>query len=229
MASADPNADEALVAGWVAGDRQAAESLTRRHYPNVRRFFDLRLPHLADDLTQQVFAAVAEQIDRLPPGASFKAYLFGIARKHLLRWLRKQGRHDRAVRVASEDSAAKTSLSVVAARREEEVLLLMALTTLPVDLQIAVDLYYWEGMSTAAIGAALETNPSTIGSRLARARELIVEAVVDMTRPGALRDRVVLDLDRLYRELGPATLAANVQGSPEGSPAGHVQRPPLLK
>jgi RNA polymerase sigma factor (sigma-70 family) len=175
----------------------------------VRRFFDLRLPHLADDLTQQVFVAVAEQAGALRSGASFKPYVFGIARNLLLGHLRKEGRHERAVRTAEEHSVAKTSLSVVAVRREDEVLLLMAISTLPIDLQIAVELYYWEEMSTAAIGTVLETNASTIGSRLARARELIVEAVVDMTRPGALRDRVVLNLESLHRALGPPTLAAN--------------------
>jgi predicted RNA polymerase sigma factor len=98
---------------------------------------------------------------------------------------------------------------VVAVRREDEVLLLMAISTLPIDLQIAVDLYYWEEMSTLEIGTVLQVNASTIGSRLARARELIVEAVVDMTRPGTLRDRVVLNLEHLHRALGPTTLAAN--------------------
>lgn len=202
--------DAELVAAWLSGDRAAGEALLRRYYASVRRFFDLRLPHLADDLTQQVFVAVAEQAGVLREGAAFKPYLFGIARHLLLRHFRKQGRHERAVRVAQEDSMARTSLSVVAARREDEVLLLMAKSTLPIDLQIAVDLYYWEEMSTAAIATVLQTNASTIGSRLARARELIIAAVVDMTRPGALRDRVVLNLEHLHRALGPPTLAANV-------------------
>ncbi|MEM6990822.1 MAG: RNA polymerase sigma factor [Myxococcota bacterium] len=203
--------DAELVAAWLAGDRRAGEALSRRHYASVRRFFDLRLPHLADDLTQQVFVTVTSHADRLRQGASFKPFLLGIARNLLLHQLRSGFRHDRAVRVADQDPAVKTSLSVVAARREEEVLLLMALSTLEVDHQILVELYYWEGMTTVAIGEVLEVNPSTVGSRLARARELIVEAIIDMTRPGALRDRVVLNLDQVQRDLGPRTLAANAK------------------
>lgn len=203
--------DGALVAAWLAGDRTAGEALLRRHYASVRRFFDLRLPHLADDLTQQVFVAVAEQANALRDGAAFKPYLFGIARRLLLMHFRKHGRHERAVSLAADDSSAKTSLSVVAARREEEVLLLMAISTLPIDFQIVVDLYYWEEMTTIEIGLVLQSNPSTIGSRLARARELIVASVIEMTRPGAARDRVVLHLDALHRSLGPTTLAANTR------------------
>ncbi|MBL4684239.1 MAG: RNA polymerase sigma factor [Nannocystaceae bacterium] len=211
MTTGSPLSDQQLVGAWLAGDRSAGDVLSKRHYGSVRRFFDLRLPHLADDLTQQVFVAVAEQAASLRAGAVFKPYLFGIARHLLLRHFRKQGRHDRAVRVAEEDSTARTSLSVIAVRREDEVLLLMGLSTLPVDLQIAVNLYYWESMSTAEIGTVLKANASTIGSRLARARELIVEAVLDMTRPGVLRDRVVLNLDRLHLDLGPTTLTACTQ------------------
>ena len=201
--------DDVLATAWRAGDRGAGDALMRRYYANVRRFFDLRVPALADDMTQQTFAELAQQLRVIELQRGVRAYLFGIARKQLLRHLRKQGRHERAVRLAEEDSTARTSLSVVAARREEEVLLLMALSTLPTDLQIAVNLYYWETMTTIEIGEVLEVNPSTIGSRLARARELLVEAIVDMTRPGRLRDDLVAQLEEVHRGLGPTTAAAN--------------------
>lgn len=203
--------DDELMRRWAGGDAAAADVLTRRHYASVRRFFDLRVPASADDLTQQCFAALVERFTKTDGGIQFRAYLFGIARKLLLGYQRKQGRHDRAVRLAQEDSTHATSLSVVAARREEEILVLMALATLPTDLQIAVNLYYWENMTTAEIGHVCETNPSTVGSRLARARELLVEAIVDMTRPGQLRDRVVLQLDEVNRALGPTTASANAK------------------
>ncbi len=202
--------DPELLARATAGDQGAREALFSRHYLSVLRFFELNATWVADDLTQRTFVACLEKLSSVPADG-FRPYLFGIARNLLLRHHRKQGRHDRAVRIAQEDSTAKTSLSVVAMRREDEVLLLMAISTLPIDLQIAVELYYWESMSTAAVGEVVQANASTVGSRLARARELIVQAVVDMTRPGALRDRIVLNLDHLHRSLGPPTLAANAQ------------------
>lgn len=208
MPAADPG-DADLFARWGRGDRHAGDVLYRRHYPSIRRFFDLRLPHLADDLTQQTFVAMAEHAPQRSLDAQFKPYLFGIARNLLLLHLRRASTHDRVMHVAQEDSTARTSLSVVAVRREEEVLLLMAMTSIPTDYQIALELYYWESMTTVEIGAVLGANPSTIGSRLARARELLIEAIMDMTRPGALRDKIVLHLDELHRGLGPPTLVAN--------------------
>jgi len=197
---------------WRSGDGAAANTLTQRHYASIRRFFDLKVTHLAEDLTQQTFLAALEGVDRYRADAGFKAYLFGIARNQLLRVLRKQGRFEQAVRfAASAGPSIATSLSVVAARREEQQVLLMALSQLPTDLQIVVELYYWEGMPTAGIGAVLEANPSTITSRLARARHLVQQYVVDMTRPGRIRDALVADLDGWQRSLGPLTADANEQ------------------
>ncbi len=197
---------------WRNGDAAAADLLTRRHYASVRRFFDLKVTHLAEDLTQATFLAAVEGVERYRAEAGFKAYLFGIARNQLLRSLRKQGRFEQAVRFAGSGApSVATSLSVVAARREEHQVLLMALSQLPTDLQIVVELFYWEGMPTAGIGSVLEANPSTIRSRLARARELVQQYVIDMTRPGRVRDALVADLEGWQRSLGPLTADANAR------------------
>jgi RNA polymerase sigma-70 factor (ECF subfamily) len=210
----DPGAvsDIELLMAWRAGDAAAANLLTQRYYASVRRFFDLKVTHLAEDLTQQTFLAAVEGVDRYRAEAGIRAYLFGIARHQLLRVLRKQGRHAQAMRfVESGAPAVATALSVVAARREEHKVLLMALSQLPTDLQIVVELYYWEGMPTAEIAAVLESNPSTITSRLARARQQVHQLVLEMTRPGRLRDALVGDLDGWQRSLGPLTAEANAR------------------
>ncbi len=207
-----PASDYDLLLAWRAGDSAAANTLTARHYASIRRFFDLKVTHLAEDLTQQTFLAAVEGVERYRADAGFRAYLFGIARYQVLRTLRKQGRHEQAMRFAASAAPSKaTSLSVVAARREEQQVLLMALTQLPTDLQIAVELFYWEGMSSTEIGAVLEVNPSTITTRLARARHVVQQYVVDMTRPGRVRDSLVGDLDGWQRSLGPLTAAANAR------------------
>jgi RNA polymerase sigma factor (sigma-70 family) len=210
----DPGAasDFELLVAWRAGDAAAANVLTQRYYASVRRFFDLKVTHLAEDLTQQTFLAAVEGVERYRAEAGFRAYLFGISRHQLLRVLRKQGRHEHAMRFAESSApAVATALSVVAARREEHQVLLMALSQLPTDLQIVVELYYWEGMPTAEIAAVLESNPSTITSRLARARQQIHQLVLEMTRPGRLRDTLMADLDGWQRSLGPLTADANAR------------------
>lgn len=200
--------DYDLLAAWRDGSARAAELLSRRHYASIRRFFDMRAPAVADDLTQQTFLGALEAIAGFRRESSFRTFLFGIAHKQLLRQLR-----DGAPRVQRFGTGHEpaTSLSVVAVRQQEHQLLMMALAQLPIDLQIVCELYYWEDMKTAAIGEVLELNPSTVTSRLARARELLGEHIEAMTRPGPLRDRVLGDIDGISRTLGRVTAAANTR------------------
>jgi len=197
-----------LVNAWMRGAPGADERIVQHHYAGVRRFFDLRCAHAADDLTQQTFLALFEARSRYEGRSRFKTYLFGIAHKQLLRHLQGQEQGPRARRYGTQ-SGEPTSLSVVAVRKQEHQLVLMALTQLPTDLQVLVELYYWEDMPLAEIAAVVEGNPSTVGSRLARARELLRENIAAMTRPGALRQRVLADVEGWSRALGPITEHAN--------------------
>lgn len=203
----DPH-ELALIEAWQQGSSQAAEELARRYYPTVRRFFDLRAPGSADDLTQQTFLGALEARGRFRRDSSFKTFLLGIARYQMLRFIRSRQQGPRVQRYAT-DGGPKTSLSMVAVRMQEHQLVLMALSQLPEELQVIIELYYWETMPTADIGEVLELNASTVTTRLARARQLLRDNVEAMTRPGVLRDRLLGDLDGWARALGPVTAAAN--------------------
>ncbi len=207
-----------LVEAWRRGDAHAQQSIVARYYKSVRRFFDLRCPSAADDLTQQTFLALLEARARFEGRSKLKTFLFGIAHKQMLHFLDAQRAGPRARRYGTE-AGQPTSLSVVAVRKQEHQLVLMALTQLPVPLQVIVELYYWEDMPLNEIADVVGTNPSTLASRLARARELLRENVEAMTRPGPLRERLLSDLEGWSRALGPVTAEANEgrRGTPDGA------------
>ncbi len=196
------------VAAWLRGEAGSEQALVQRFYPSVRRFFDLRCAHAADDLTQQTFLALIEAKARFEGRSKFKTFLFGIAHNQLLRHLEGKAQGPRARRYGTE-AGEVTSLSMVAVRKQEHQLVLMALTQLPIPMQVLIELYYWEDMPLAEIASVVDANTSTVGSRLARARELLRENIALMTRPGALRDRLLQDLEAWSRALGPVTADAN--------------------
>lgn len=195
--------DFELLRRWTAGDPMAGDLLARRYYPNVRRFFDVKVPHHAEDLTQRTFLACAENLASFRGDATFKAYLFGIARIQLLRHLRhSKVRDDHAARKSwSGGTARRTSLSMIVANRQEHHLLLLAYAKLPPDQQITIELYYWEDMTSSEIASALDVPTSTVTTRLSRARAALHKAVEDLTSPGAVRDSIVADLDGWTRSL----------------------------
>jgi RNA polymerase sigma factor (sigma-70 family) len=196
--------DFVLLHRWRGGDAHAGDLLTRRYYPNVRRFFDVKVPHFAEDLTQRTFLACLERLDAFRGDATFKAYLFGIARFQLLRHLRSQKQAESFSQVMQFGGPpTKTSLSMIVAKRQEQHLLLLAYARLPTEQQIAVELFYWEDMRTSEIGAVLEVPVSTVTTRLSRARATLRTAVIELTSPGRIRSELLGDIERWTRSLVP--------------------------
>ena len=185
--------DFAQLAAWRAGERSAGAELVGRHYTAVLRFFELRAGYVADDLTQATFLAAVEGMERFSGRSSFRAYLFGIARHKLLEFLRKSRRRDAAhetVKHRGPDTGLTPSGLV--ALKDEQRTLLLALNRLPEDLQIAMQLHYWEGMAGDEIAEVLEVPSSTVRNRLSRARQEL-RATVESVAPGPRVSKSLLD------------------------------------
>jgi len=172
---------------WRAGDRGAGTELLSRHFDCLYRFFRNKVDEGVDDLIQRSFLACIESKDRFRKQASFRTYLFTVARHELYRHFRRRGRVADSVDVG--DLSAQdlgTSPSKVAVAREEQKLLLHALRQIPLDLQLAIELFYWEGMSTAEIAEVLEVPQGTAKSRLRRAREALDDRMRKLAESEAL-------------------------------------------
>lgn len=65
----------------------------------------------------------------------------------------------------------------LAFRRAEQRRVVRALQSLPLDLQILLELHYWEEMGLAELATLLEVPEGTVKSRLFRARQVLREAL----------------------------------------------------
>jgi RNA polymerase sigma factor (sigma-70 family) len=201
MTSAGPQ-DLELLAAWRDGDSTAGNQLMERYYASVLRFFALKVPASAEDLAQRTFLGCVEGLERLRSDASFKAFLFAVARRQLLWHLRDKTRDDgHRARGGTIDDVGVPSGSGVLATREEHLLLLRALTVLPDDLQTVLQLHYWEDMPSPDIAIAIGIPSSTVRGRLARARELLAQHVATLGRGSAAATAVSNDLDGWTRAL----------------------------
>ncbi len=174
-------ADLELLQRWRDGDREAGSELLARHFDSLYRFFRNKLGGDFDDLIQRTFLACVESVDRFRGDASFRSYMFTVARNELYRHFKglNRGRQMEVDLGTMSVAQLGSSPSSKAARREEEQLLLDALAKIPVDLQIALELFYWEGMTTAEIAGVLGVPTGTAKSRLRRAREAVEAAMRD--------------------------------------------------
>jgi len=197
----------ALLDAWRAGNEAAAHELFGRHYHCVHGFFGRRIPDAAEDLTQRTFLACIEAAPSFRGEASFRGFLFGIARNVLLKHLRSRARFDAMLERSVDDELTRTSPSALVGRRQEQHLLLLAFARLPGDLQLAVELFYWQGLRTGDISAATGVPVSTVTTRLARARELLRQYVGELGGPMPPRDALLADLDGWTRSLADAHVA----------------------
>jgi RNA polymerase sigma factor (sigma-70 family) len=169
--------DEELHRAWQSGDRLAGETLFERHFESIYRFFDSKLRGDVSDLVQRTFLACVESRDRFRGASSFRTFLFAVARYELCGFYRARRRE--AVLDFSISSVADlaTTPSSVARRRSARAALVDALQSLPLDLQIALELRYWEGFSGPDLAVVLEVPEGTVRSRLRRAIETLRDAM----------------------------------------------------
>ncbi|HEY8430238.1 MAG TPA: sigma-70 family RNA polymerase sigma factor [Sandaracinaceae bacterium] len=194
----EPDADLDLLERWKRGDLRAGSALFERHFESVYRFFVHRAPSHATDLVQRTFLSCVEARDRFRGTSSFRTFLFAIARNELLVWLRRRQR-DAVDEGGSSVADRAPSPSTQMHRRFEHRVLLEALRAIPLDLQIALELHYWEQMSVAEIAEVMRVPVGTAKSRLRRAREALVEAIRALEEDPAKLGSTLASLDQWPR------------------------------
>jgi RNA polymerase sigma factor (sigma-70 family) len=168
----DPDRD--LLARWQAGDQPAGQALFARHFDSVYRFFATKCDGEPDELVQRTFLACLQSRDRYRGDASFRTFLFAIARHELYQHYRHRERHGRRFD-AMETSVAErvTTARSRIAREESHRQLLDALCQLPLETQTLLELHYWEDLEIAELAAIFEAPTATIRTRLHRARRVL--------------------------------------------------------
>jgi len=100
--------DEDLMARCQKGSTCAFETLLHRYQPRVLRFIERQIGNLEDakDVTQRTFLQVHGSLSRFRSGNRFSPWLFTIARRQGIDFLRQAGSRRRMIdKLATEPSA----------------------------------------------------------------------------------------------------------------------------
>ena len=225
--------DDALLREYVAhGSQTAFAQLVDRHvhlvYSTARRL--VGDAHLAEDITQQVFALLARKASRLDSQTILSGWLYRTTRNLGAETVRRERRRQQRERVAAElmNDTTGNPWPLI------EPLLEDAMATLRPADHDAVVLRYFERKDLRAVGAALGLSEDAAQKRLSRAveklrrffarrgRTLSASAIIGGISVGAVQAAPA--------SLAPAVLAASVAAlGAAGTAYGFAQTLALMK
>lgn len=187
--------DLALLKRWTNGDVRAGQDLFARHFADIYRFFAYKVPNDADELAQSTFAACLASIGSFRGDATFRTYLYAIARKQLYTHFRKLPRSEHVDFEVTSIADIVTSLSSRIGRARQIEQLRDVLRELPAEQQLLLELHYWHDLDAPALADIFEVPAGTIRVRLLRARKALRDHMAPELLEGAT-DRLVASLAR---------------------------------
>ena len=205
--------DVDLIQRTLDGDQGAFTTLVNKYQKSVhalawRKIGDF---HIAEEITQDVFLKVYKRLSTLKRPELFPGWLYVIATRHCLSWLRKKQLPTKSLDAMSTTELEEICYAQYEANRGEEAaieyqreIVKRLLQKLPESERTVITLYYLAEMSGEEISLFLGVSPNTVRSRLRRARErlekeerMIREVLSSFQIPGNLTENVMQKIARL--------------------------------
>ena len=172
--------DVDLIQRVLDGDQDAFSTLVNKYQKSVHALVWRKIGdfHIAEELTQDVFLKAYKRLSTLKRPEQFPGWLYVIATRHCVSWLRKKQVPIRSLDAMSTDELEEACYAQYEVTRDETAaieqrreLVKRLLKKLPESERTVVTLYYLAEMSGAEISQFLGVSPNTVRSRLHRARQ----------------------------------------------------------
>jgi len=216
------NNDAELVAGTLAGNRDAFSQIVSRYQSLICSLAYSATGSLgqSEDLAQETFITAWKHLSHLRERDKLRSWLCGIARNRINNFLRREGReHNHQAESIEEvpESHSPEPLPVEhTISNEEQAILWRSLERIPELYREPLVLFYREHQSVEAVAEKLELTEDTVKQRLSRGRKLLqeqvlafVEGALERTNPGkAFTLEVLAALPALTFSAKAATIGA---------------------
>ena len=186
--------DVDLIQQTLDGDQDAFTQLVSKYQKWVHALVWRKIGdfHIAEELTQDVFLKVYKRLSTLKRPDHFPSWLYVIATRRCIAWLRKKRLSTKSLDAMSTAQLEalcyaqyERNCSEAVAIEHQRELVKRLLKKLPESERTVVTLYYLAEMSGEEISQFLGVSPNTVRSRLHRARkrlkkeESLIQEVVD--------------------------------------------------
>jgi len=191
--------DSELVQLIAAGDERAFTTVYRTHQARIYRFALLMSGSaaIAEDVTQEVFIVLMREAARYDASrGSLSAYLYGIARNHVLRCLDRDRSYTPIVEESDDDRIIPLTELIVQCnplddltRNEVIKTVRQAVLALPARYRDVVVLCDFQELSYAEAATVLGRPVGTVCSRLHRGHALLLEKLSSSGKIDSLERR----------------------------------------
>ena len=220
--------DVELIQRTLDGDESAFTTLVKKYQKWVHTLVWRKIGdfHIAEEITQDIFLKVYKKLSTLKPPDHFPGWLYVIATRHCIAWLRKK-----QLPTTSLDAMPAVELEALCyakyemARGEEASIaqrrecVKRLLQKLPESERTVVTLYYLAEMTSEEISTFLGVSPNTVRSRLRRARKRLKEQehlLHDVSGVFQLPPTVTENIMREIARIKPASPSVNKPWLPWG-------------
>ncbi len=207
------NDNVALIQRILAGDQRAFAKLVRKYQKPVhalawRRIGDF---HIAEEVTQDTFLQVYKKLGSLKDPHRFEGWLYRIASRQCHAWLRKKRMQTQSLEETDGDLLNQMTYSeyiaeeqAKAATEAQRNIVHKLLARLRESERTVVTLHYFGEMTCEEISRFLGISPSTVKSRLRRARlrlkkaePMIREALEEFQIRVNLTENIMQEISRI--------------------------------
>lgn len=205
--------DVALIQRILDGDERAFTTLVKKYQKWVHTLVWRKIGdfHTAEEITQDIFLKVYKKLSTLKPPDRFPGWLYVIATRHCLTWLRKKHLPTASLDTMPAAEVEALGYTQYEITRGEEAslehrreLVKRLLQKLPESERTVVTLYYLAEMTSEDISTFLGVSPNTVRSRLRRARKrlekqehLLHEVSGIFQLPSTLTENIMREIARI--------------------------------
>ena len=176
-----PMSDADLVRATLQGETRAFDQLVRRFTARIRAACVARVGRRgpADDLVQETFLRGFRALPSLAEADKFASWLYGIAVRTCLDWLKARARGEAPLSELDADAPAaihpspRPPLALEQSERRERVL--DEVMQLPEIYREVVVLFYYDKRSYQEMGELLGITAAAVNVRLTKARAMLRE------------------------------------------------------
>ena len=202
-----------LIRRVLDGDQSAFTALVNKYQKSVHALVWRKIGdfHIAEEITQDVFLKVYKRLSTLKRPELFPGWLYVIATRHCMSWLRKKELPTKSLDAMSTAELEEACYAQYETNRGEEAAIehqrefvKRLLQKLPESERTVVTLYYLAEMKSEEISLFLGVSSNTVRSRLRRARErlekeefMVQEVLGNFQIPTNLTENIMREIAKI--------------------------------